>query len=1367
MPRSEKQVKSVMVISTNMDAPRDGTPFSRADSAIGSDVTLSRATTNFNTPEPQNLSITPSGRDSSVSSEHIRSDDNIETEMAVTTDERKRKLSVDARDDTMRREKAVRLAQELSPKHTGMASYNHIAESDVVRATDDSSSRAPQIGSAEHPEIIEDKTEESLEKDIAKITEIVGTSKEDARELLQQSCGDVQEAVGRFYERNSPTLVEQALAEMEVGKCPKTRKKFLRKGDVLIVLDDNNLGLSCRVRMEDLRAASSWFEESLSAAPETPSGSDGVKYLYTLQRPTSSDSVPELLMRSLDVLTRDCRDEIFTRPVQEQGGAPEDIPSKRESKKPIKQEADGGAEAAVTVGSQKDTDWLKAYETLLRIISHTSPKHLLLDQDSINKSLPRIEAVSKLAHLYEANTTSSPVTSALTVLFDGFDKRNMLWASIAGSAVKWLAVGANLKKASIYKEAFRLSHFADGFSEHGVPDIVRARVEHRAREMEYQRIAINSHLLSFTIKASEGREVPVSPSTDFLAYSVLVYHKEWIAEHFRFHDSETNQSQTSAFCNHEEQDCLQPAEFYRLLGGTDDYLPEAHVFAAVTRRYSDGRRDSARDLDPDKKESVRAILKTIKGRAAEIVEPITTMRTTTRMTEDVRLNQAIGLRYCMSRLKLVCAAHHWLPIGRSHCKQTMARFLHTNVAHLDEDPFGPSSPEQSDDEEQAHDRGYSAVVESWIADFWEEDWDSPNPAQDQAVAFSAALTAQTTTGANFFAKKEPAITPQELGLKDKEAMEHARRYDPAGFEWKRREICIERRKVENAKPIARKVEKTQPDAEIPIKNPSKAHEAITIAGNLVQDNRDEAILILNTLAYQRPDLRLEYTDNLQLASLGHAPILRTMLGLSFAILNSWAALAAGLSFALPSGGPVAVLWGFVTAGICNLSLAASLAEFLSAYPTAGGQYHWVAVMSPEKLKRGLSWVTGWISLSGWVALVAVNSVIESQLILAIAQLEHPGYVPERWHQFLIYIAVTILDFLINAFGSKLLPIINQVALGWSLVGFVVISITALACAAPDYASAEFVFTNFTNSTGWPDGLAWLLGLLQGGLALTAFDAVAHMIEEIPNASIEGPKIMVYCQCIGISTGFVFLIILLFVSGGQANLETIISSPLGPLLQILFIATSSKVGAICLLIFPLICFMFAGNSVLTTSSRMTFAFARDGGLPLSKFWWEVHPKLGVPLNALYLNVVVVIIFGCIFLGSSVAFNAITAASVVALGVSYGMPVAVNLFQGRRKLPERAFALPDWLGWTANIIGLAYTALTTVLFVFPPFLPVTGSTMNYCIVAFAIILLISVVQWIVDGRKNYQGPRVTIDVREHEQAVQERRSVDTGIPKAVQT
>ena len=166
--------------------------------------------------------------------------------------------------------------------------------------------------------------------------------------------------------------------------------------------------------------------------------------------------------------------------------------------------------------------------------------------------------------------------------------------------------------------------------------------------------------------------------------------------------------------------------------------------------------------------------------------------------------------------------------------------------------------------------------------------------------------------------------------------------------------------------------------------------------------------------------------------------------------------------------------------------------------------------------------------------------------------------------------------------------------------------------------------------------------------------------------------------------------------------------------------------------------------MTTSSRMTYAFARDGGLPFSRIFARVHPKLDVPLESLGLTILVVVVFGCIFLGSSSAFNAIVSASVVALGLTYGIPVAINVLRGRKMLPStRYFQMPEPLAWFANLLGIAYVILTTVLFVFPPVLPVTGSNMNYCIVAFAIVIIISMIQWFVDGKKNYSGPKIDID------------------------
>jgi choline transport protein len=364
-----------------------------------------------------------------------------------------------------------------------------------------------------------------------------------------------------------------------------------------------------------------------------------------------------------------------------------------------------------------------------------------------------------------------------------------------------------------------------------------------------------------------------------------------------------------------------------------------------------------------------------------------------------------------------------------------------------------------------------------------------------------------------------------------------------------------------------------------------------------------------------------------------------MLGLAFAILNSWTALSSSLSLALPSGGPTSVIWGLVTAGVCNMCLAASLAEFLSAYPTAGGQYHWVQVIAWPRWRPLLSYITGWINTGGWIALVATGGLLGSQLVVGVIGLMNPDYSPAPWHQFLIYIGYNTFAFLVNAFLTSALNIFNKAAITWSIAGFAIICITILACASPNYNSGDLVFRTFTNSTGWPDGIAWLLGLLQGGLGLTGYDAVAHMIEEIPDAAIEGPKIMIYCVAIGTLTGFVFLVCLLFVAG---DIDQVVSSSAGPVLQIFFNATDSKAGAVCLLMFPLVCLLFATTSIMTTSSRMTWAFARDNGIPFSPFFAKVHPTLDLPLNALILTTALVVIFGCIFLGSSSAFNAITSA-----------------------------------------------------------------------------------------------------------------------------
>jgi choline transport protein len=163
--------------------------------------------------------------------------------------------------------------------------------------------------------------------------------------------------------------------------------------------------------------------------------------------------------------------------------------------------------------------------------------------------------------------------------------------------------------------------------------------------------------------------------------------------------------------------------------------------------------------------------------------------------------------------------------------------------------------------------------------------------------------------------------------------------------------------------------------------------------------------------------------------------------------------------------------------------------------------------------------------------------------------------------------------------------------------------------------------------------------------------------------------------------------------------------------------------------------------MTATSRMVYAFARDGGLIGSKVLARVHSRLEIPLNALYLTAGATAAFSIVFLISDAAFNAICSASVVGLGLSYALPIVIHCVQGRDKLPPRPFVLPTKVGWCLNVVGIIYVLVMTVLFLLPPMLPVTSTTMNYGSVALALIMALCWITWIYKGRADYAAPSLS--------------------------
>lgn len=403
------------------------------------------------------------------------------------------------------------------------------------------------------------------------------------------------------------------------------------------------------------------------------------------------------------------------------------------------------------------------------------------------------------------------------------------------------------------------------------------------------------------------------------------------------------------------------------------------------------------------------------------------------------------------------------------------------------------------------------------------------------------------------------------------------------------------------------------------------------------------------------------------------------------------------------------------------------------------------------MRRFLSFFTGWMACAGWTSLFAAASSLAVSFVIGLIGMWNETFEAKNWHLFLVFLAFALSAACLNAFGVKLLPMIDRFAGIWGMAGIVVVSITLLACSSGKYQPAKSVFGTLTNLTGvshpfpfklahtqWPDGMAFILGLLQSTLGLTAFDAASHMVEEIPQPSKNAPRVMVMAIALGAVTSWIFMVVLLFC---LRDFEAVLASPSGALLTIYNQATSSLVGATCLVMFNLLSMFFCIQAVNTVASRMVMAFSRDRGVgPLSRFLAPVHPTLKVPLMSNAFITGWVVIFGCVWLGSTVALNAILSAAILFVQLSYIVPITLVFFRGEKAFEghERKWSLGMWRR-PINGGAMVFAGVTCVCFIFPPAIPVlSGSSMNWAIVVLAAVMLMCGLTWAFDGRKRFMGP-----------------------------
>lgn len=144
-----------------------------------------------------------------------------------------------------------------------------------------------------------------------------------------------------------------------------------------------------------------------------------------------------------------------------------------------------------------------------------------------------------------------------------------------------------------------------------------------------------------------------------------------------------------------------------------------------------------------------------------------------------------------------------------------------------------------------------------------------------------------------------------------------------------------------------------------------------------------------------------------------------------------------------------------------------------------------------------------------------------------------------------------------------------------------------------------------------------------------------MAEEIKDAGKTVPRAMVGAYLMNGVVGLVFIISYMFA---VTDIMAALDDPTGyPHMWVFGQAVSP--GAVAALNTIPIVLIFAGTLTFNLStSRQTWAFARDNGLPFSGWIAKVDKKLQVPVNSVALTCVITILLSLINIGSDVAFNA---------------------------------------------------------------------------------------------------------------------------------
>jgi len=484
----------------------------------------------------------------------------------------------------------------------------------------------------------------------------------------------------------------------------------------------------------------------------------------------------------------------------------------------------------------------------------------------------------------------------------------------------------------------------------------------------------------------------------------------------------------------------------------------------------------------------------------------------------------------------------------------------------------------------------------------------------------------------------------------------------------------------------------------------------------------------------------------------------TNFAISFTIISVLAGIFTNFAFAWQNGGPATIAIGWPVLCVFVLMVAFSMSELTSRYPTAGGPYWWAHDLGG----KGWSWMTGWFNIVGLIGIVAgvgYGAATFLNILLGLYGLNIFGVnfgdtthvLAEQWGLFFL---ILLFYTLVNIFADRVLALMNNISVGWHLLGVAVI--LGLLIFVPDqHQDLGFVFGNRINNSGLHNGSTgnfgfWLLVLPVGFLLTmytqTGYDASAHTAEETrgaAKAAAQGVWRSVFWSAV---IGWFVLLAFLFAATDTKAIDDGAGYS-----TFIFTSALDSWAAKLVILIATVGQLFCGAAGLTSASRTWYAFSRDRGMP---GWWLFRRvnRDRVPFNA----VIAVAFFSLVIavpamFGSNnvpFAFFAVTGICTVGLYIAYILPVYLRLRRGDDFEPG-----PWNLGSRyklVNILAIAFVILVVYSLVFLPYTPAglpwndgfDWTVVNYVPLA-VLIPLIFGVWYLISAKNKYQGPIRTLE------------------------